>query len=80
MFLEEYFPCFNSETYRIIRRDNRYFLQAIITIEKNDITEQDRYHYFFTVISFFVSNACSKFFGILTPLSILIFTSSILIP
>ena len=30
-------------TYRIVRRDNRYFLQAIITIEKNDISEQDRY-------------------------------------
>jgi transposase, IS605 orfB family len=30
-------------TYRIMRRDDRYFLQAIITIEKNDITEQDRY-------------------------------------
>ena len=30
-------------TYRIIRRDDRYFLQAIITIEKNDIAEQDRY-------------------------------------
>lgn len=26
-----------------MRRDDRYFLQAIITIEKNDITEQDRY-------------------------------------
>ena len=30
-------------TYRIIRRDNRYFLQATITIEKNDISEQNRY-------------------------------------
>lgn len=30
-------------TYRIIRRDDRYFLQATITIEKNDIAEQDRY-------------------------------------
>lgn len=30
-------------TYRIIRRDDRYFLQATITIEKNDISEQDRY-------------------------------------
>ena len=30
-------------TYRIVRRDDRYFLQAIITIEKNDINEQDRY-------------------------------------
>lgn len=30
-------------TYRIMRRDDRYFLQAIITIEKNDIAEQDRY-------------------------------------
>ena len=30
-------------TYKIIRRDDRYFLQAIITIEKNDIAEQDRY-------------------------------------
>lgn len=30
-------------TYKIIRRDVRYFLQAIITIEKNDINEQDRY-------------------------------------
>lgn len=30
-------------TYRIVRRDNRYFLQAIITIEKNDIAEQDKY-------------------------------------
>lgn len=30
-------------TYKIIRRDDRYFLQATITIEKNNITEQDRY-------------------------------------
>lgn len=30
-------------SYQIIRRDNRYFLQATITIEKNDISEQDRY-------------------------------------
>lgn len=30
-------------TYRIVRRDDRYFLQATITIEKNDIAEQDRY-------------------------------------
>ena len=30
-------------TYNIIRRDDRYFLQATITIEKNDISEQDRY-------------------------------------
>lgn len=30
-------------TYKIIRRDDRYFLQATITIEKNDITEQDKY-------------------------------------
>ena len=30
-------------TCRIVRRDNRYFLQAIITIEKNNIAEQDRY-------------------------------------
>lgn len=30
-------------TYKIIRRDDRYFLQATITIEKNDISEQDRY-------------------------------------
>ena len=30
-------------TYRIARRDDRYFLQAIITIEKNDISEQDKY-------------------------------------
>lgn len=30
-------------TYKIIRRDVRYFLQAIITIEKNDINEQDKY-------------------------------------
>ena len=30
-------------SYKIIRRDDRYFLQATITIEKNDIAEQDRY-------------------------------------
>lgn len=30
-------------SYQIIRRDDRYFLQATITIEKNDIAEQDRY-------------------------------------
>ena len=30
-------------SYKIIRRDDRYFLQATITIEKNDISEQDRY-------------------------------------
>ena len=30
-------------TYKIARRDDRYFLQATITIEKNDISEQDRY-------------------------------------
>lgn len=30
-------------TYKIIRRDDRYFLQATITIEKDDISEQDRY-------------------------------------
>lgn len=30
-------------TYRIVRRYDRYFLQAIITIEKNDINEQNRY-------------------------------------
>ena len=30
-------------SYRIFKRDDRYFLQAIITIEKNDIAEQDRY-------------------------------------
>lgn len=30
-------------TYKIIRRDDRYFLQATITIEKNDISEQDKY-------------------------------------
>ena len=30
-------------TYKIARRDGRYFLQATITIEKNDIAEQDRY-------------------------------------
>ena len=30
-------------SYIIIRRDDRYFLQATITIEKNDITEQDKY-------------------------------------
>ena len=29
-------------TYNIIRRDDRYFLQATITIEKNDISEQDK--------------------------------------
>ena len=29
--------------YKIIRRDDRYFLQATITIEKNDIAEQDKY-------------------------------------
>lgn len=30
-------------TYRVVRRDDRYFLQATITIEKDDIGEQDRY-------------------------------------
>ena len=30
-------------TYRIVRRDDRYFLQATITIENNDASEQDRY-------------------------------------
>ena len=30
-------------SYRIIRRENRYFLQATITIEKNDIAEENRY-------------------------------------
>lgn len=30
-------------SYKIIRRDNRYFLQATITIEKNNIAEQNRY-------------------------------------
>ena len=30
-------------SYQIIRRDDRYFLQATITIEKNDIAEQDKY-------------------------------------
>ena len=30
-------------TYKIARRDNRYFLQATITIEKNNVAEQDRY-------------------------------------
>ena len=30
-------------TYRIVRRDDRYFLQAIITVEKNDISEQNKY-------------------------------------
>lgn len=30
-------------TYRIVKRDGRYFLQATITIEKNDIAKQDRY-------------------------------------
>ena len=30
-------------TYNIIRRDDRYFLQTTITIEKNDISKQDRY-------------------------------------
>ena len=30
-------------TYRIARRGGRYFLQATITIEKNDISEQNRY-------------------------------------
>ena len=30
-------------TYKIIRQDNRYFLQATITIEKNNIAEQNRY-------------------------------------
>ena len=30
-------------TYKIIKRDDRYFLQATITIENNDINEQDRY-------------------------------------
>ena len=30
-------------SYQIIRRDDRYFLQATITIEKNDIAEEKRY-------------------------------------
>ena len=30
-------------TYNVIRRGDRYFLQATITIEKNDISEQNRY-------------------------------------
>ena len=30
-------------SYNIVKRDDRYFLQATITIEKNDIAEQDRY-------------------------------------
>ena len=30
-------------TYKIVRRDDRYFLQATITIEKNDISEQGKY-------------------------------------
>lgn len=30
-------------SYSIVKRDDRYFLQATITIEKNDIAEQDRY-------------------------------------
>lgn len=30
-------------TYRIVRRDDRYFLQATITIERNNIAEQDQY-------------------------------------
>lgn len=30
-------------SYKIIRRNDRYFLQAAITIEKNDISEQNRY-------------------------------------
>lgn len=30
-------------SYKIIKRDDRYFLQATITIEKNDIAEQNKY-------------------------------------
>ena len=42
--LQEVLKTKNSPiTYRIVRRDDRYFLQATITIEKNDISEQDKY-------------------------------------